>query len=129
MLMNVIKFAVCSLWIAFTAVICFGSLAFKNNVQKLEKELNAINRNIQDDIKNIHVLKAEWSHLNNPARLRALAAKHISLNPIQAEQIINYSELPFNHEKSDSRKIAAKKNIFNYAEHNREIRKLTGARR
>ena len=127
--MNSTKFAVWSLWLAFSAVICFGSLAFKNNVQKLEKELNSINRDIQNDIKSIHVLKAEWSHLNNPSRLRALATKHISLNPIQAEQIINYSELPFNHENSDSRKIAARKNISNYAEHNRELRKLTNARR
>ena len=128
--MSSTKFAVYSLWIAVSAIICFGSLALKNNVQRLEKELNSINSNIQTNIKNIHILKAEWSHLNTPSRLRELAAKHILLNPVQAEQIINYSALPFNYDNNgESRKIAARKNIANYAEHNRELKKLTSARR
>ncbi len=128
--MNSTKFAVYSLWIAISAVICFGSLALKNNVQKLEKELNSINNSIQSNIKNIHILKAEWSHLNTPSRLRELAAKHILLNPVQAEQIINYSALPFNYDNNgESRKLIARKNIANHAEHNRELRKLTSARR
>ncbi|MBE6444997.1 MAG: hypothetical protein E7019_02925 [Alphaproteobacteria bacterium] len=127
--MNSTKFAVLSLWIAFTAVICFGSLALKNNVQKLENELNSINRKIKNDITDIHILKVEWSHLNSPSRLRNLASKHISLNPVQAEQIINYSALPFNHENSESRRIAARKSISNYAEHNRELKRLTRAQR
>ncbi len=101
----------------------------KNKVQELEKELNTINNNIQEDIKAIHVLKAEWSHLNNPTRLRKLASKHISLNPIQAEQIINYSALPFNYENGDSRRIAAQKNISKYAEQRRELKRLTSAHR
>lgn len=66
----------------------------KNQVQNLENELASINRNIEEDVKTIHILKAEWSHLNNPSRLRALATKHISLNQVKAEQIINYSALP-----------------------------------
>lgn len=44
----------------------------KNQVQNLENELASINRNIEEDVKTIHILKAEWSHLNNPSRLRAL---------------------------------------------------------
>ena len=99
-------------------------------VQELQGKLNSINRDIEKDIKSIHVLKAEWSHLNNPSRLRKLVSKHISLNQIQAEQIINYSALPFNHDSNgESRKIVARKNIANYAEHNRELKKLTSARR
>ena len=35
----------------------------KNRVQDLEKELARINRTISEDIKTIHILKAEWSHL------------------------------------------------------------------
>lgn len=128
--MNSTKFAVCSLLISVTAIICFGSLAVKNNVQKLEKELSAINYNIQNNIKNIHVLKAEWSHLNNPSRLRTLAAKHISLNPIQAEQIINYSELPFTQEVDESsRRLLAQKSINRQAERNRELKRLVKAQR
>ena len=98
-------------------------------MQELENELNSINREIQDDERNIHVLKAEWSHLNSPARLRNLVKKHISLNPLQAEQIINYSALPFDYENGESRKSAARKNISNYAEQKRGLKKLTSAQR
>ncbi len=107
----------------------FGILVMKNQVQGLEKELVSLNKSIQTDIKTIHVLKAEWSHLNNPARLRKLAAKHISLNPLQAEQIINLSALPFEYESGDSKKMIAQKNIADYAEQNKEIKKLVKAQR
>ena len=127
--MNSTKLATLALWIALPCLIGFSSLVMKNMVQELENELDSINHNIQDDIKSIHVLKAEWSHLNNPSRLRQLVAKHISLNPVQAEQIINYSALPFSHENGESRKVAARKNISNYAEQNKGLKRLTNAQR
>ncbi len=127
--MNNTKTAMIALWIAIPCCIGFGSLALKNQVQELEKELNAINSNIKTDIKTIHVLKAEWSHLNNPTRLRQLASKHILLNPVKAEQIINYSALPFDYQNGESRKIAARKNISNYATQNKELKKLISAQR
>ncbi|MBE6448000.1 MAG: hypothetical protein E7018_01710 [Alphaproteobacteria bacterium] len=127
--MNTTKLAALSLWFVLPCLLGFSSLVMKNMVQELETELNTINSNIRNDIRSIHVLNAEWSHLNNPSRLRKLAAKHISLNPVQAEQIINYSALPFNHEGGESRKLAARKNISNYAEHNKGLKKLTSAHR
>lgn len=127
--MNSTRIALMALWIALPCVIGFSSLAMKNMVQELENELHTINQDIQTDIKTIHVLKAEWSHLNTPSRLRHLAAKHIFLNPVKAEQIINYSALPFNYETGESRRIAARKNISGYAAHNKELKRLTSASR
>lgn len=119
------KTATLSLWIALTCMVGFGMFAMKNQVQTLEKELNRINADIDNDIKTIHVLNAEWSHLNSPARLEALAKKHAKLNPIKAEQIIAYSSLPFEYEKiNKDRKTIAQKNIGNYAERNRAIKVL-----
>ena len=92
------KTAITILWFTLTCVICFGSFVLKNQVHDLELELSKINLNIQKDVKTIHVLKAEWSHLNNPSRLKKLAAEHVSLNKMRAEQIINYSALPFEYE-------------------------------
>ena len=118
--MNGTKTATLTLWVTLTCLVGFGMFAMKNKVQSLEKELAQINSNIQDDVKTIHVLNAEWSHLNNPSRLRELASKHISLNPLQAEQIINYSALPFEYERDDdSRRMIAQRNISNQAEQNR----------
>lgn len=102
----------------------------KNQVQTLESELNRINRSIQDDIKSIHVLKAEWSHLNSPSRLRQLAGKHIFLNQVRPEQIINYSALPFNYQAdSADRKLLARRNINSQAARNKELKKLVKAQR
>ena len=103
--MNGTKTATLTLWVTLTCLVGFGMFVMKNKVQSLEKELAQINSNIQDDVKTIHVLNAEWSHLNNPSRLRELASKHISLNPLQAEQIINYSALPFEYENGGTDQI------------------------
>ena len=119
------------LWMSLPCVLIlgFGSMIMKNQVQNLEKQLSIINDNIREDIKTIHILKAEWSHLNNPSRLRTLAAKHISLNPLQPEQIINYSELPFEYDSNESRRALARKNLSGYARKNRELKKLVKAQR
>jgi hypothetical protein len=110
-----------------------GSVMFvmKNKVQTLERELVSLNRGIQEDIKVIHVLKAEWSHLNSPARLRELAQRHIQLNPIQAEQIINFSALPFEYENGsadlDDKKLTARRKINSRAEQNKNLKVLIAA--
>lgn len=59
----------------------------KYQVQDLENQLVALNREISDDRQAIHVLKAEWSHLNEPARLRKLAERYLGLEAVQAKQV------------------------------------------
>ena len=128
--MNSTRTATLSLWVTLTCLVGFGMFVMKNQVQNLENELASINRNIEEDVKTIHILKAEWSHLNNPSRLRALATKHISLNQVKAEQIINYSALPFDYEQGESgRRLLARKNISNQAERNKEHKRLVKAQR
>mgnify|MGYP007128366509 FL=1 len=128
--MNSTRTATLSLWVTLTCLVGFGMFVMKNQVQNLENELASISRNIEEDVKTIHILKAEWSHLNNPSRLRALATKHISLNQVKAEQIINYSALPFDYEQGESgRRLLARKNISNQAERNKELKRLVKAQR
>ena len=114
----------------FVLFAVFGNIMIKNSVESLEKELKSINESINRDVKSIHILKAEWSHLNSPERLRRLAAKHIELEPAKAEQIINYASLPFEYENTtDPRKASARRNISNIANENRELRRLAKAQR
>jgi len=47
----------------------------KYQVQQLEAELTGIERGIVSEERAIHVLRAEWAHLNDPGRLRQLAEK------------------------------------------------------
>ncbi|MBP3546742.1 MAG: hypothetical protein J6K16_06410 [Alphaproteobacteria bacterium] len=116
--------------VIFVAFAMFGNFIIKNSVESLEKELKSINESINNDVKSIHILKAEWSHLNSPERLRRLAAKHIELEPAKAEQIINYAALPFEYEdNADPRKATARRNISNIANENRELRRLAKAQR
>ncbi len=98
--MSNIKTAMLVLWLTLTLIVALGSSVLKNRVQVLERRLASINTNIQKDIENIHVLKAEWSHYNTPDRLRKLAYEQLSLENAKPEQIINYSALQFNYEDS-----------------------------
>ena len=63
-------------------------------VQHMEGELDSINRDILAHRQAIHVLKAEWSHLNEPERLRKLSIKHLDLGPLSATQIGSIADFP-----------------------------------
>ena len=99
---NTFKVAVFGLWLTLTLMVALGSSVLKNRVQFLERKLTSINNNIQNDIAQIHVLKAQWSQYNTPDRLRKLAYEQLSLENAKPEQIINYSALHFNYEDDNT---------------------------
>ena len=96
--MSNVKAAISVLWCLFAVVSGSYYFVLTNDVQNLEKELAQINRDIEKDIRDIHILEADWSELNNPERLKILASQYISLDFIKPEQIINYSALPLEGE-------------------------------
>ena len=59
----------------------------KYQVQDFEGKLVEYNRDLSDNRQAIHVLKAEWSYLNQPARLRNLAERYLGLAAIEARQV------------------------------------------
>jgi hypothetical protein len=59
----------------------------KYQVQDLEGVLVEYNSKITEDREAIHVLKAEWSHLNQPARLRQLAKRYLGMVDVQPTQV------------------------------------------
>ena len=65
----------------------------KYQVQQLEAELTGIERGIVSEERAIHVLRAEWAHLNEPGRLRQLAEKHLGMGPISARQMNSFDGL------------------------------------
>ncbi len=65
----------------------------KYQVQQLEGELTTIERGIVNEERAIHVLRAEWAHLNEPGRRRQLAEKHLGMGPIMARQLSSFDGL------------------------------------
>ena len=72
------------------SLVVFG---VKYRVQDLEHELTTLNRDIKANERSIHVLNAEWSHMNNPKRLRKLAERHLGMQPIQTKQLTEWPAL------------------------------------
>lgn len=100
--MGKFKMTMFGLWLTLTLMVALSSSVLKNRVQFLERKLASINANIQNDIAQIHVLKADWSYYNTPERLRKLAYEQLSLENAKPEQIINYSALHFNYENENT---------------------------
>ena len=75
------------LFILIAGALSLALFSVKYHVQDLEEELAKLNRSIKIERQAIRVLKAEWSHLNNPERLRGLAERHLGLGSVVSTQM------------------------------------------
>ena len=82
------------IWLALASLAGVGLFQVKYRVQSLEKDLGQINRQILQDQDAIHVLGAEWSLLNEPARIADMSRRHLELTPFTAAQLARFSDLP-----------------------------------
>jgi hypothetical protein len=82
------------LWAALATVACAGLFMLKYEVQAQEQRLAGLHKDIIEAEEQIHVLKAEWSYLNEPSRLREQAERHLGLHPIKPSQIVTIASLP-----------------------------------
>lgn len=71
-----------------------GLFFLKYEVHGLEAEIIDLRRTMAADRQALHVLKAEWAHLNDPQRLKGLVQRHLDLVPIQPRQISSLDLLP-----------------------------------
>ncbi len=81
-------------WLALALAIGFGLFQLKYQVQGLEQKLARLNRQTLESEEAIHVLKAEWSYLNQPERIQALAQKYLALQPLSGKQFGSVADLP-----------------------------------
>lgn len=75
------------LFILIAGALSLALFSVKYHVQDLEEELANLNRSIKIEHQAIRVLNAEWSHLNNPERLRGLAHRHLGLGSVMSTQM------------------------------------------
>ena len=71
------------------------SIVVNTEVQDQRDRLDRINREIADHDEAVNVLRAEWSYVNRPARIEALARRHLDLGAPRPDQAMRISELPF----------------------------------
>lgn len=81
------------LWTSLAGAIGVGLFFVKHEVKDQELRLSRLNQDIQREQEAIHVLKAEWSYLNDPARLRALSEKHLGMHPVAPAQVATIDSL------------------------------------
>lgn len=63
-------------------------------VSELEDRLIHLNKEITRDRNAIHVLRAEWSYLNQPERLEGLSRRYLDLQPLEGNQFSDIATLP-----------------------------------
>jgi cell division protein FtsL len=75
------------------AIMSVALFYLKYEVTDLEQDLRTLNKAIVTDREAIHVLNAEWSHLNDATRIKDLAKRYLKLNPTDPEQIKSTKDL------------------------------------
>jgi hypothetical protein len=86
-ILNIVVIAVLILAASFVYKIKFDSTLQAETVAKLRGEV----RRERDAIA---LLRAEWTKLDTPARLEALAKRHLALRPVEPTQFDNFEHLP-----------------------------------
>ncbi|WP_185961383.1 hypothetical protein [Telmatospirillum sp. J64-1] len=88
------------LWAVIAVVLGVGLFMLKYEVQEQEDHLARLNRDIRAHQESIHVLRAEWAFLNDPARLRELSQRHLGLKPLgPTHMLAAVADLPMRPEK------------------------------
>ena len=83
------------LTLLIAAIMSVALFYLKYEVTNLEDQLNSLNHSIISDREDIHVLKAEWSHLNDLDRLKDLAIRHLKMQKTDPWQIMEVKD--FSH--------------------------------
>jgi len=82
------------LWALLATIAGTGLFLLKYQVQAEERHLRELRKDIAGTEQSIHVLKAEWSYLNDPLRLRELAERHLAMHPMRANQMVTIDTVP-----------------------------------
>ena len=97
------------IWLCLATAAAVSLFALKFEVLSLEGELDALNDRIVADLEAIRVLQAEWSYLNQPAKLQRRADRHLQLGRLRAAQVLRLDQLPVRAEagRTPRRAVAA----------------------
>ncbi len=72
----------------------FGLYNIKYDTRVAEREVLLLRQEIELEKETLKVLRAEWSHLNQPDRIQKLAEKYLDLAPVGLGQIVSIRDVP-----------------------------------
>lgn len=81
----------------------------KYHVKEMENELKEIHIDILKTKRELHMLEAEWAHLNDPKRLKALVTTQTDWEIIKSDQLVGLDDLPVKENKEDEDLLLKKK--------------------
>lgn len=82
--------------IQFIVLIVIGCGVYNvaNHYQIIERQVNNLNAQSEDERENIRVLQAEWAFLTNPERLEKIAAENLTLKTVDGSQLVAIAGIP-----------------------------------
>lgn len=90
------KSIIMSIWLLGAAITGMGLYGIAFEVEQMEKELAALEREIIGERESIHVLEAEWAYLARPERIEELSGQYLPrMQGLTAERIGAYEDIPY----------------------------------
>jgi cell division protein FtsL len=91
-------------WSIAAVATAIGLFTVKYKVQDPVEKIDRTNQKIIASQQATHILKVEWAHLNEAARIEGLAQKHLKLEPANIKQVARLDTLKPEPAKPDSAK-------------------------
>ena len=82
-------------WMFLAITAGFGLFLLKYEVKSMEKLLTEINHSTIENLQAVHVIKAEWGHLNRPSRLETLGTSLLKFKPVKPTEYVQIRDIPF----------------------------------
>ena len=81
-------------FIAVTGMVCLGLYRVAEEARVAQNELRSTRASIARETDLLAVLGAEWARLTQPARIQALAARHLELSDAPVAELSSLAALP-----------------------------------
>lgn len=87
-------------FVFLTCVICTWLFYLKYSVIDIEDRIRCAKKQIIEERKNQHILRAEWKSLTSPERIQALAKRYLDMKQMDVSQLKEFDSSLFHSEKS-----------------------------
>lgn len=80
-------------WLGLIVAASLALYRTSDRAHQLDNQLRSLSTQIESEQKSIHVLRAEWVYLANPARIEVTAKRYLAMRPTVPRQIVSLDTL------------------------------------